>query len=105
MNGPTYRTSARIEIDREALTAGARATRLSHAKEKTACVAVGRKVRGVYGDVCKLPVYDAQGRATPEEKVDGESKQWGADGQHQQQYAPPPGPPPTNPFERRAEEP
>ena len=59
MNGPTYRTSARIEIDREALTAGARAMRLSHAKEKTARVAVGRKVRGVYGDVCKLPVYDA----------------------------------------------
>lgn len=55
-------------------------------------------------DPQKLPGYDAQGRATPEEK-EGETKAlWGSAAE--QQYAPPPGPPPpANPFVRRAEEP
>ncbi|KZV80248.1 hypothetical protein EXIGLDRAFT_845716 [Exidia glandulosa HHB12029] len=47
-------------------------------------------------DPHKLPGYDAQGRATPEEK-DEPKQAWGAEAS-QQQFAPPAGPPPSQQY-------
>ena len=59
MNCRTCRISACVVSSKNVLTAGARSPRLSRPQAQAARVAVGREVRGVYGNVGELLVHDA----------------------------------------------